>query len=163
MILNDFLALWFPLGWIFEASLAWFSCSLAPFGFNFWCCLGSAWFSFGTFFPLWFLWNPFGSFEYQTFLIMIVFVWFWNFQKTLNRLRNFAVGIWRHEYAHGICSGWKYHVAFHDRHTRILWNTGRSCFFMIRCLILLSTQQLTDICLCVCSTPQFIIFSMATV
>ena len=77
--------------------------------------------------------------------LKIVFVCFWNFQKTFNRLRNFAVGIWRHAYAHGISSDWKYHVAFHDRHTRILWNTGRRCFFMIRCLILLSTQQLTKL------------------
>ena len=57
---------------------------------------------------------------------------------------------------------WKYHVAFHDRRTRILWNTDRCCFFMIRCLILRLTWQVTDICLCACSTPQFIIFSMAT-
>ena len=63
------------------------------------------------------------------FLIKIVFVWFWNFQKTPNRLRNFAVGTWRHEYAHGSCLDWKYHVAFHDRRTRILWNTDRGfCF-----------------------------------
>ena len=145
MILVDFLFCWLPFGWIFEASLA---------------QLGFLW-------HILFLCGSFGILlvpsNIKHFLIKIVFVWFWNFQKTPNRLRNFAVGIWRHAYAHGISSDWKYHVAFHDRHTRILWNTGRSCFFMIRCLILLSTQQLTDICLCVCSTPQFIIFSMATV
>jgi hypothetical protein len=51
---------------------------------------------------------------------------------------------------------WKYHVAFPDRRTRILWNTDRYCFFVICCLILRLTLQLTVISLCACLTPHFL-------
>ena len=113
MIFDDFLDLWFPFGtlWLPSGSF------LAPLSLNFLKHL----FLFILVSPLADVRNYFcKKANIRTPSLKIVFVCFWNFQKTFNRLRNFAVGIWRHAYAHGISSDWKYHVAFHDRHMRIV-------------------------------------------
>ena len=74
----------------------------------------------------------------------LVFVWFWHFHKPFNRLRNFAVGIWRHEYVHG--GGEIENIML-----RFMIVVRMICYVILRL-----TLQLTVISLCDCLTPHFL-------